>query len=132
LKRSITESSEPEMMAVCGLDCGACDIRLVPSDPEAAKRVVAWFHSMGWLEEGEGVAEIVERGMYCKGCRGDRTVHWSAECPMLLCSIDEKGLEHCGQCDEFVCAKLDSFVRDGGQSHRDAVERLKRLVEARE
>ncbi len=48
---------ESQMMAVCGLDCGTCDIRLVPTDPEAAQRVVAWFHEMGWLEEGEGVAE---------------------------------------------------------------------------
>jgi hypothetical protein len=41
------------MMAVCGLDCSACDVRLVPSDPEAAQRVVAWFHQMAWLEEAD-------------------------------------------------------------------------------
>ena len=45
------------MIAVCGLDCGGCDIRLVPTDAQAAERVVAWFHEMAWLQAGEGVAE---------------------------------------------------------------------------
>jgi hypothetical protein len=68
-------------IAACGLDCGTCDIRLAPTDSQAARRLVAWFQEMGWLEEQEGIAEAVERGMYCKGCRGDRSTHWSAEWP---------------------------------------------------
>jgi hypothetical protein len=116
------------MMAVCGLDCGTCEIRLAPTDPEAAEVVVAWFREMGWLDEHEGIAEIIERGMYCKGCREDRSLHWSPDCPLLTCCVDEKHLEHCAQCAEFVCEKLEAFANDGQAHHRDAVERLKRTA----
>jgi hypothetical protein len=118
------------MMAVCGLDCDACDIRRVPTDPEAARRVAVWFHEMGWLKEDEGKVEIVECSMYCTGCRGDRSVHWSPDCPLLHCCVDEKHLEHCAQCDEFVCEKLSAFANDGHQHHKDAVERLKRIADS--
>jgi hypothetical protein len=87
------------MMAVCGLDCGTCDIRRAPTDPEAARVVVAWFQEKEWLEEDEGIAEVIEREMYCTGCRGDRSTHWSPDCPLLRCCVDEKHLEHCAQCN---------------------------------
>ena len=119
--------NEIEMMAVCGLDCETCDIRLVPIDPDAAQRVVAWFHEMAWLKENEGVAEIIEREMHCRGCREDRSLHWSPECPLLICCVDEKSLEHCAQCDEFVCEKLEAFASDS-EAHREAVERLKEIA----
>jgi hypothetical protein len=118
------------MMAVCGLDCGSCEIRLAPDDPEAARVVVAWFREKGWLEESEGIAEVIERGMYCKGCRGDRSVHWSPDCPLLICCVDEKHLEHCAQCDQFACEKLEAFATDGQAHHREAVEHLKQLAKS--
>jgi hypothetical protein len=70
-------------IAVCGLDCSVCDIRRVPSDAAAAQRVVAWFRDQGWLAQDEGVTAIIQRSMYCKGCRDDRSVHWSPECWIL-------------------------------------------------
>jgi len=118
-------------MAVCGLDCGTCDLFLVATDPDAAQRVVAWFKERGWLEKDEGVAEIIERRMYCEGCRGDRSMHWSPDCPLLQCCVDEKHLEHCAQCAQFVCQKLEAFATDGQARHREAVERLKRLVKSK-
>jgi len=121
------EEKQPEMMAVCGLDCGTCDIRLVPTNPEVAQRVVAWFHQMGWLEEDEGIVEIIERGMYCQGCREDRSVHWSPDCPLLICCVDEKGLEHCAQCEDFACEKLEAFAEES-KSHQEAVEQLRRIA----
>lgn len=123
------EKNQLKWMAVCGLDCGTCGIRLVPTDPEAAQRVAAWFHEEGWLEEGEGPAEIIEREMYCKGCREDRSLHWSVECPMLICCIDEKHLDHCGQCLEFVCEKLEAFANDNPEHHAKAVEKLKQIAQ---
>jgi hypothetical protein len=72
-----------EMIAVCGLDCEPCDIRRVPFDSEATERIVKWFRAQGWIKENEGIEEIISRKMYCKGCHGDRSVHWSPECPIL-------------------------------------------------
>mgnify|MGYP001078066535 CR=1 FL=1 len=119
------------MMAVCGLDCGTRDIRRAPTAPDAAQVVVAWFQEMGWLEEHESIAEVTERGIVCTGCRGDRYVHWSPDCPLLGCCVDEKHLEHCAQCDEFVCTNLEAFAHDGQAHHAEAIERLKRKAAAR-
>ncbi len=48
------------MIAVCGLNCGTCDIRRAPKDPEAAQSVVTWFKKEGWLNENEGIVEVIE------------------------------------------------------------------------
>jgi hypothetical protein len=56
------------MLAACGLDCGPCPIRQIPVDAEAAAEAITWFREIGWLQENEGVAEAIEREMYCRGC----------------------------------------------------------------
>lgn len=117
-----------EMMGACGLDCGTCEIRQAPHDAEAAGVVVRWFQEMGWLDEDEDITEVIERGMYCTGCRGDRSLHWSPDCPILLCCVDERHLEHCGQCEGFVCETLEAFANDGQAQHGEAVERLRRIA----
>ncbi len=60
------------MIAVCGIDCGSCDIRRAPDDFEAAQRIVAWYKKEGWLKVDEGIKEVIERSMYCKGVKTDR------------------------------------------------------------
>jgi hypothetical protein len=128
MRRLAMENVQSQMMAVCGLDCGTCDIRRAPTDPDSAQVVVAWFRKMGWLEEDEGIVEVIERRMYCNGCRADRSVHWSPECPLLICCVDERHLEHCAQCQDFMCEKLEAFANDEHEHHREAVETLKRLA----
>ena len=110
-------------MAVCGLDCAGCDIRKVPTDTAAAQRVLEWFRSMDWLQEGEGVPEIIERRMYCCGCHGDRTLHWSADCWILQCCVDEKGLSFCYECESFPCARLVEWSTQNA-GYTKALERL--------
>jgi hypothetical protein len=116
------------MMGVCGLDCSTCEIRLAPTDPAAAEVIVSWFRERGWLGEGEGISEVIEREMTCKGCQEDRSMHWSPDCPLLVCCVDEKHLDHCAQCDEFACAKVEAFASHGQIHRREAVERLQRLA----
>ena len=119
----------PEMMAACGLDCGACAIRRMPFDEKAAEGVIDWFRSMGWLKENEGVAEAVERNMYCKGCHGDRETHWSADCWILQCAVDDHGLRHCHECADFPCQKLKAWGAEN-ERYSAALGRLKRLAQA--
>jgi hypothetical protein len=122
--------NEERLTAVCGLDCTDCDIRRVPTDADAAQRIVGWFRDMGWLKEDEGVPEIIERSMYCQGCRGDRSVHWSANCGILTCCVDEKGLEFCCECDDFVCEQLDEWAQKDVK-YMEALERLQSMRQAR-
>ncbi|HNS50694.1 MAG TPA: DUF3795 domain-containing protein [Anaerolineae bacterium] len=99
-----------EMMAACGLDCGVCEIRLAPHDPQAARVVVDWFRSQGWLKPEEGMEQALERTMYCCGCLGDRSAHWSADCWILACCVGAHGLTDCSQCPEFACERLESWA----------------------
>lgn len=118
--------AEKRLIAACGLDCGECDIRRVPVNAEAAARVVSWFREMDWLEEGEGVPEILERAMYCKGCHGDRSVHWSSDCWILKCCVDEKGFEFCYQCEVFPCGRLEEWSK-GNEGYAEALNRLNQM-----
>ena len=120
------EKKYEEMLAACGIDCGNCPIRLIPIDEEAAQGAINWFKQMGWLKEDEGVAEAIEKKFYCNGCQGDRSVHWSDNCQIMLCCVDEKHKEHCGQCSELLsCEKLEAFASDGHEHHKNAVLSLR-------
>ena len=119
---------EKRLVGVCGLNCGDCEIRRVPNDPQAAERVAAWFKEKGWLKENEGVAELVERSPYCMGCGGNRSVHWSSNCWILKCCVDEKGLEFCHECDLFPCEQLSNWAK-GSPRYARALERLNEIKE---
>jgi hypothetical protein len=117
---------ENSMMGACGLDCGSCEIRLAPEDPEAARVVVDWFKRQGWLAEGEGMAQVLERGMVCTGCLGDRASHWSADCWILECCVDQRGLANCSQCEAFACDRLVEWSQQD-DSYHTALARLRQL-----
>jgi hypothetical protein len=91
---------EPEaMLAACGLDCRSCDIRQAPSDPELAEGIARWFR-----EHVDTKAE--PSWFHCSGCLGDRADHWSPDCWILLCCVDDKGLLTCAQCEVFPFGRL--------------------------
>jgi hypothetical protein len=115
-----------EMMAACGLDCGSCEIRLAPTDPAAARVVVDWFRQQGWLSADEGMAEVIERKMYCHGCLGDRDIHWSADCWILACCVDQRGHDNCSQCEAFACDRLVEWAQHN-DGYRAALGRLRAL-----
>jgi hypothetical protein len=121
-----------KMVAVCGLDCGGCDIyKASLGDVEAAQNLAGWWKGMGWLKEDEGAEEVLARGPHCLGCRGDRCKHWSAECPFLTCCVDQKGLTSCHECDDFVCERLEEWVRNPppgqGAKYEEALDRLRAM-----
>jgi hypothetical protein len=117
---------ETELLAACGLDCGSCEIRRAPSDPVAAQVVLDWFRCEGWLAEGEGMAQVLERKMYCTGCLGDRDTHWSADCWILACCVDQRGHRNCSECEAFACARLVEWAGQN-EGYAAALARLREL-----
>jgi hypothetical protein len=111
-------------IAVCGIGCELCDIRRAPEDPAAAQRIVAWYKKEGWLKDNEGIKEVVERSMYCNGCKSDRSVHWSPDCEILQCCVDTKGHQFCSACSDFVCERLEKWAHQN-EHYREALNRLK-------
>jgi hypothetical protein len=78
-------------------------------------------------------------GLYCgdceylgEGCRGCNSAlgrpFWTeqfgvAVCPLYDCSVNQKGLEHCGLCADFPCQTFDS-MRDPSMSDEEAERSL--------
>ncbi len=122
-KGCVVEESARQSIGVCGIDCDTCDFYRFSSDHEAARRVARWFRQMGAFVKSEKGTCRIGRPMRCDGCRGSRKVHWSADCWILRCCVDDRGLDSCWQCDAFPCKQLsewaESSVRRG-----HALERL--------
>jgi hypothetical protein len=113
--------------ACCGLVCADCDIYRLPTDRAVQEKIIPWFKAQGWLKAEEGLAEVVERRMYCKGCHSNRAdVHWSSDCAILRCCVDEHHLENCSQCADFICERLTNWAgRDA--RYNQALEHLRAL-----
>ena len=107
------------MIAVCGLDCGGCDMHLAPNDPKIAQQVVDWFKK----ERNE---DVRIEDIHCLGCKGDRAKHWSPDCWILQCCVDKKGLEFCSECEDFPCEKLDQWAKTS-KGYSEALNRLKEM-----
>ena len=110
---------KPEMIAVCGLDCGPCDMREASDDPKLAKEIVEWFER----ERNEG---LKIEDIHCRGCKGDREEHWAPDCWILQCCVDEKGLEFCSDCGDFPCDRLEKWAT-GSERYGIALDRLQSL-----
>lgn len=115
-----------DWMAACGLNCETCEIRLAPSDPHAAEVVMTWFKGEGWLAVDEGMPEVIERKMYCTGCLGSRDTHWSGDCWILDCCVDQHELTNCSQCRDFPCQRLVAWSKQN-DSYQQALENLSSL-----
>jgi len=113
-------------LGACGLSCGSCEIRTYPTDQAAARVVIAWFQKQGWLKSDEGLSEALERKMVCHGCLGDRMAHWSADCWILQCCVDEHKLTLCAQCESFPCERLLAWSKKDA-SYQNALKRLHAL-----
>ncbi len=92
-------TNEEQLIAACGIDCTDCDIRRAATDPELRRTIIAWFKEKRSLD-------VDPEAIRCTWCRGDRSGHWSPDCWILRCCVDEKRLAHCSQCADFPCPRL--------------------------
>lgn len=106
-------------IAACGLDCSQCEIFKADNDPEIAQGVADWFKK-------EKNIDIEVADIHCDGCRGKRIEHWSPDCWILKCCVDEKKLENCSSCDEFPCEKLVQWSQET-KDYGKALDRLKEM-----
>ena len=105
-----------QMIAVCGLECHKCDILEATNDAKTAQKIVDWFKK-------ERNQDVKLEDVRCCGCKGDRSKHWSADCWILQCCVDKKGLEFCSDCDQFPCGKPAEWSK-GSKRYTEALNRL--------
>lgn len=112
-------NSRNRMIAVCGLDCSGCDIRLATTDKNLAQKIADWFRK----NQNE---DVKPEDIHCLGCKEDRNRHWSPDCWILKCCVDEKGLEYCYECEDFVCRRLEEWATQS-ERYQNALERLRQM-----
>lgn len=108
-----------EIIGVCGLICTGCDILEASTNPEIAQKIADWFKK-------ERNTDVKLEDICCLGCKGDRTKHWSADCWILQCCVDKKGLEFCSECEDFPCDKLVEWAKED-KRYEEALNRLKEM-----
>ena len=117
----MTNKEQQNLIAPCGLYCGACTIRL------AGKR--------GDTKLLEQIAEVlsVQRGrtirtedLACEGCLSPGVVAIVCrDCALRACAL-EKGLKHCSQCSDSPCQQIIDFNNDGLPHHGEVLENIHR------
>lgn len=113
------------LISACGLTCYTCPILRAPFDKAAGEQILKWYKSEGWYEDDQAIEDIINKGDYCKGCRSNREdVHWSPDCSILKCCIDQKNLNYCFECEDFPCEELEKWSEQG-EHHQKAIENLK-------
>jgi hypothetical protein len=98
----------PELIAVCGLDCAACEAYLATqAGDEAAKEKVAAKWRVEYNSPG-----IDAKSITCDGCLASSGVLCShcSECAPRLCAV-ERGLANCGLCPEYGCEKISGLLQ---------------------
>jgi hypothetical protein len=86
-----------KLSAVCGLFCPSCTVYIgTKEDPQRLKAIADRFQLP--VEEWE-----------CQGCRSEKRSYYCKNiCKMVACAAD-KGIEFCGECDEYPCDELKKF-----------------------
>ena len=87
----------------CGLYCGACPVLAATVKGEVEAKAAAW--------------ELPAKDIVCAGCKSRvLATYCKTECVMRLCARDH-GFEFCVECDEYPCATVQTFERDGYPHH---------------
>jgi hypothetical protein len=105
------------LLAYCGLFCGACSFKLTVDEDERA-HVLSLPPRYDKAKEAELEA--------CPGCRSEPAVDGDDPCKIRSCAR-KRGLEHCGACAEFPCSAVSEFAADGVPHHGETLANLRRL-----
>ena len=105
-----------ELIAYCGLYCGACSFRLAAqeNDRNHIEQMPSYYNKLK--------NQPLE---YCPGCRLENKC---GECQIRDCAINTRH-SHCDECRDFPCEKIVEFNNDGRPHHGEVLNNLKLLKE---
>ncbi|MBN2085206.1 MAG: DUF3795 domain-containing protein [Anaerolineales bacterium] len=97
-----------QIIAVCGLDCAACEAyKATQAKDEAAKEKVAAKWRVDY-----GNPKVDAAYVTCDGCLAadGRLGGHCTECEPRLCAVG-RGLANCGLCPDYDCEKISSLLK---------------------
>jgi hypothetical protein len=97
-----------QMLAICGIDCGACPARtahLTNDDALRQKTALEWSKAFK--------SELKPADINCTGCtaaEGPHLRYCDSMCEIRKCG-QTKGVANCASCTDFACDKLTAFFK---------------------
>jgi len=92
------------MMAYCGIMCDECQAykATVTNSNELRKGTAGQWSKMFHHD-------IRPEQINCRGCRSEVRFAQCEVCEVRLCNL-ERQIDHCGDCDSFLCSKARTIV----------------------
>lgn len=113
-----------QLVAVCGLYCGACRIYRAQCDnnQKDLKDIL-----QDWLSREQ---KITVDDLQCDGCLSKgRLTPFCRQCAIRLCALDKPGVTRCSDCPDFPCSRITSFNNDGIRHHAEVLSNLRHIQE---
>ncbi len=113
-----------QLIAVCGLYCGACGIYRAQRDnnQQLLEQILQALTSSG--------QKVTLDELQCDGCLGEsRLFPYCRQCAIRLCPQDKPGVTRCSDCPDFPCSRITSFNDDGMRHHAEVLQNLRRIQE---
>lgn len=106
------------MIAYCGLICSDCPAFLATVEDDDGKRkevAELWSKEFGHPLKAEDIN--------CDGClsRSPRVFGYCMNCEIRKCG-QEKDVDNCAYCDDYVCEKLAGFLTQAPQAKKHLEE----------
>ncbi len=120
-KLTAAETKE-NLVAPCGLYCGACPMFLASQekDDQKLKAVLQQFSS--------GKTQLSLDDLRCDGCIANgRVASFCRRCQIRDCASKKTKSSRCSECSDFACSRITSFNNDGMLHHAEVLENLRQL-----
>jgi hypothetical protein len=112
-----------DLVAVCGLYCGACAMYRATRD-ENLQKLEEFARGMSARTGKVFTADDIR----CDGClAGGQLDLWCRDCKIRVCDKLQSGRVRCSDCDEFPCTRLTDFRDDGMKHHSEITENLEQI-----
>lgn len=109
-----------KFIAVCGLNCEACDARLaaINNDEELRRKTAEYWSELNGVN-------ITPEMINCAGCRVDgvKTPYCRSLCPIRQCAM-KNGFETCGSCGKLNDCETVGMVTG---NNSEALKNLKSI-----
>lgn len=93
----------------CGLYCGACEVLVATKNGDVEKAAKAW--------------NMKPEELRCHGCKTGTISSFCSTCDIKKCAEDKR-VDFCFQCDEYLCARLVEFKNDKYPHHSVILKNL--------
>lgn len=114
--------NKQNLVAACGLYCGACPNYLASqqNDDHKFRATVEQLSSRNWKFRRED--------LLCDGCRGGRLrASFCQKCAIRACAAKKTETGRCSECSEFACSRIAGFINDGMLHHAEVLENLRQI-----